>query len=353
MYAKTVGGAELQFLELANYLSKGQNVRLLCLGGVRALKNVAVNESIDIKVYAYSGLLSVLLGLSKAVFDNIRYPASSIVTTSFLGNVLGFTIGLFRKAKLISLQTVSVCMRHPVIDRFVLHRFGALIAGANDIKDYLIEYGQKEDRIHVVHNWVDFSKRVVSKQAEEMKQELGVEGKKTIGCIGRFHPQKGQIYLIRAFAIIITEFPDVVLILVGDGETRGLLEKEVEALGLTKNVVFTGAISGDEYNNLLNMFDIYVQPSLFEGLPRTLLDAMYMGKPIVATAINGNKEAIKHERSGLLVPSEQGKPIAEALARIIQDESFALNLAKKAKLTAESDFNMTVQLREIELLIQK
>jgi len=324
---------------------------LLLLGGDGALKNANVSEKIDAKVYAYSGLLSVLLGLSKAVFDNIRYPASSIVTTSFIGNVLGLIVGAFKKSKRLSLQTVSVCMRHPVIDRFVLKRFDALIAGANDIKDYLIEYGQKEEKIHVVHNWVDFAKRVVSKQAEEMKRELGVEGKKTIGCIGRFHPQKGQIYLVKAFAVIVKKFPAAVLVLVGDGETRGLLEKEVEALGLTKNVFFTGTISGNEYNNLLNMFDVYVQPSLFEGLPRTLLDAMYMSKPIVATAINGNKEAIQDHLNGLLVPAEDEPAIINAVHDILANRSLYEKLSIGAKETSVEKFEMNKQLKKIEGLL--
>ncbi len=81
------------------------------------------------------------------------------------------------------------------------------------------------------------------------------------------------------------KFPNTILLLVGNGETREELEKVVFLLGLAE-VIFTGMANGDAYNNFLAAIDVYVQPSVFEGLPRTLLDAMYMGKPIVATDIN-------------------------------------------------------------------
>jgi len=352
MYARSVGGAELQFLELANYLANNHRVRLLCLGGDRAIRDASISNELDVVVYPYNSTFGVLWSLGKAVIQNAKL-ADSIITTSFFGNLLGFLIGVFSNAKLTSLQTVSVCMRHPTVDRFVLREFDTLIAGANDIKDYLVEYGQNPGKIHVVHNWVDFSKRKVTQKPLDMKVELGIEGKTAIGCIGRFHPQKGQIYLIRAFAEIFKSYPNSVLILVGDGETKELLEKEVKKLGITSQVIFTGTISGDEYNNLLNMFDLYVQPSVFEGLPRTLLDAMYMGKAIVATSINGNKEAIKHEKNGLLVSSKNDELIFESISRLVSNKDWANNLAQKAQQDAKSNFDMLTQLNKIEFLIYK
>jgi len=351
MYAKTVGGAELQFLELANYLAKKNRVRLLCLGGSGAIQGEKMCDGLDVKVYTYDSSLSAIVGLLKAFWSNVFYSTETIVTTSFIGNVLGYTLSLFKKVRCISLQTVSVCMRHPIVDEFILKKFEVLVAGANDIKEYLIEHGQNLDKIQVIHNWVDFSKRKATKSALEVKEILGIEGKTAIGCIGRLHPQKGQIYLIRAFSRIVDTSPNTALVLVGDGETRALLEEEVEKLNIAEHVVFTGSVSGDEYNNILSMFDIYVQPSVFEGLPRTLLDAMYLEKPIVATSINGNKEAIRHEVNGLLIPSENDELIFEAVSKLMSDEDWAKTLAKQANKDAKSHFSMLDQLVKIEALI--
>jgi len=353
MFGRRVGGAELQFLELANYLSRNHRVRLLCLGGDGALNAMSVSEKLDIRVYTYTSTFSTLIGLLKACAGNIRYPAKSIVTTSFIGNVLGFIIGLFQKAKLISLQTVSVCMRYPMVDRFVLRQFDKLIAGANDIKDYLIAHDQNSNRIRVIHNWVDFSKRHTNKEPSEMKKQFHAEGKIVIGCIGRFHPQKGQIYLIRAYAKIVESFPSTVLVLVGDGQAREALENEVSNLGLKENVIFARTVTGDQYNNILNMIDIYVQPSVFEGLPRTLLDAMYMGKAIVSTDVNGNREAIKNEQNGLLVPSKNTAALTLAIFRLMQFADERIKFSTAAKMDAESHFGMSRQLAKIDQLIAK
>lgn len=351
MYGKSVGGAELQFIELANYLANNHQVRLVSLGGSGALRSAQIDSRIVIKAYPYSGYLNTAKALTSAFLDNLSYSSRHVVTTSFIANFLGWAIGLFRKRRLVSLQTVSKCMQYPVVDRFVLRRFDALIAGAIDIKDYLISYGQDSSRIHVVHNWVDFSKRKPSSSVLKTRRKLGVGDKVIVGCIGRLHPQKGQIYLIRAFANVLVEFPNTMLLLVGDGETREELEQEVSLLGMDEKVVFTGTAAGDEYNNLLAAIDVYVQPSVFEGLPRTLLDAMYMGKAIVATDINGNREAIENEVNGLLVLSEDAGALSLALMRLLPDPGMRVRLSKQAIKSASDNFSMIKKLREIESLL--
>lgn len=350
MYGTQVGGAELQFIELANYLADKYSVRLISLGGDGALRSTQIDSRIETRVYSYSGYLNTAKELTSAFFDNLGYPAKHVVTTSFIANFLGWAIGIYRKRRLVSLQTVSKCMWHPVVDRFVLRRFDALIAGAVDIKDYLILHGQDSSRIHVVHNWVDFSKRKPSSSVLDTRRKLGVGDQIIIGCIGRLHPQKGQIYLIRAFANVLAEFPNTMLLLVGDGETREELKKEVSLLGLAEKVVFTGTAMGDEYNNFLAAIDVYVQPSVFEGLPRTLLDAMYMGKSIVATDINGNREAIENEVNGLLVQSENTEMLSLALMRLLRVPDERVRLSKQAVKSACDNFSMIEKMREIEIL---
>jgi len=353
MYARGVGGAELQFLELANYLTHSHKVRLLCLGGDGALKNVSLSKDIDIKVYAYHSKSSTVVSFLKAVVGNMFCPRKAVVSTSFYGNLLGYLISRFRNSNLVSMQTVSACMGQPNVDKFVLSRFNRLVAGAGDIREYLINHGQHSERIKVVHNWVDFSNRRVTKDADHVKDEFGVKGKTVIGCIGRLHPQKGQIYLIRAFSRIVKTVPNSVLVLVGDGPIRSKLENEVSSLGINESVIFTGGIEGDRYNDVLGMIDIYVQPSVFEGLPRTLLDAMFMEKPIVATEINGNKEAIESEVNGLLVKSKDSEGLYKAISRLLNSEHAKEIFSKSAKATALNRFSMDIQLKDIEKIINR
>lgn len=348
MFGRSVGGAELQFLELANYLSQKHQVRLLCLAGDGALQAATVSQEIDVRVYPYKSRFTALIGLLRTWLGNLFYPADVIVCTSFIGNLVGLLIGLFKRAKRISLQTVSVCMGRPIIDRFVLRRFDVLVAGANDIKTYLIGHGMDPGQVRVVHNWVDFSRRVPSRSAQETRKQFTIPTGTVIGCIGRLHPQKGQEYLVRAFSEVVQQHSHAVLLLIGDGPTRKELEDEIRDLGLAGKVIFTGTITGEDYNNLLSIIDIYVQPSVFEGLPRTLLDAMYLRKTIIATSINGNKEAVQHERNGLLVPAKDVPSLAAALEQLMLHPVESKRLATQAKRTAEESFGMDSQLLKIE-----
>lgn len=352
MYGMSVGGAELQFIELANHLSSTYQVRLVSLGGDGALKSEQVDSRIEIRVYSYDGYLNTALVLIKAFFDNVLYSARSVVTTSFIGDLLGCAICIFHKRRLISLQTVSKCMRNPIVNRLVLRKFDVLIAGALDIKQYLIASGQEANRIHVVHNWVDFSKRKPSEFVQETRRKLGIrDDQLIIGCIGRLHYQKGQIFLIRAFAKILLLYPNTMLLLVGEGETRKELEHEVSHLGLNRKVIFTGTATRDKYNNFLAAIDVYVQPSVFEGLPRTLLDAMFMGKAVVATDINGNREAIENDVNGLLVPSEDADRLCSAILRILRNAKVKSKLSTSASETARSRFSMEQQMVKLEQII--
>lgn len=351
MYGKSVGGAELQFIELANFLAENHRVRLLSLGGDGSVRGANLNTGVELKVYSYAGKLSSVPMLIWALMGNCRYPARAIVSTSFIGNVMGYLLGCYRVVQTVSLQTVSKCMRRPLVDKFVLRRFGALVAGAEDIKTYLVGHLGERERIEVVHNWVDFSRRGHLPEADMVKERLNLRGKLVIGCIGRLHPQKGQIYLIDAFAQIAGEFDNSVLLLVGGGAERAVLEERVNDLDLRERVLFVGEVAGNGYNEIFAAIDIYVQPSLFEGLPRTLLDAMYYGKPVIASDINGNSEAVVSGVNGILVPSANVTALVEAIKTLVRNVKYREALGLAATQFVRENFEMRKQLARIENIL--
>ncbi|OIP66431.1 hypothetical protein AUK15_00500 [Candidatus Nomurabacteria bacterium CG2_30_43_9] len=350
MYGKGIGGAELQFLELAQELSKRHQIRLVSLGGDGALKNDKLPKGIELQVFSYSGKIAAALALIKALLMNLPYRPHAIITTSFSANVLGYLISIFHSVKLVSLQTVSKAMRYPALDRLILKRFTKLIAGSTDIKKFLLQHGQSSERIEVINNWVDFTNRKVTADVASTREKFGIGTIDIVlGCIGRLHPQKGQEYLIRAFRILRERHPRLRLVLVGDGPNGDLFKREARDLG--DAVIFTGSVVGSDYNNLLNAFDIYVQPSRFEGMPRTLLDAMFMEKPIVATAVNGNLDAIHDKKNGLLVPAENVDAIISATEDFLNKPEMAADLARQAHQDALTSFDMARQLQHIEQLL--
>lgn len=349
MNGKGIGGAELQFAELANQLALKHDVSMVCMQGGGAVSGGRLTDGIGIKVYAYSNALKGMLKIFNAIRHCRRQPADAIVTTSDIGNLVGMFAGICTGRRLVSLQTVSAEKWGKRIDGTILRRFDLLVAGCKDIKDFLLNQGQRPERIEVVNNWVDFSARRTSESRQETRARLGLrKSDRVIGCIGRMHYQKGQEYLIRAFRQISSDHPDTRLVLVGDGPT--MEQMKIEADGHA-HILFTGTITGDEYTNLLAAFDVYAQPSRYEGLPRTLLDAMYIGLPIVATAVNGNLDALRDGENGLLVVAEKPESLAAGLSRLLTDRDLADTLAKQAASDARSGFSMEKQTGRIEKLV--
>ncbi|MBL3610316.1 glycosyltransferase family 4 protein [Rhodovulum sulfidophilum] len=346
-----IGGAELQFLELARCLARRHRVRLICLQGDAALGHGAQSGGIDTLRFCYRGRVRVRAAgqLAAAVRTARRLPADVVLTTSFIGNAVGLAAAAGTGRRLVSLQTVSACKRYRRADRAILRRFDLLIAGCEDIRQFLLSHGQDPQRLRTVNNWVDFSARRQTASAAATRARFGLpETGALVGCIGRMHVQKGQEFLIRAFRSLSAAETGATLVLVGDGPRMD--EMRQEAAG-DPRIVFTGTIGGDDYTNLLAAFDIYVQPSRFEGLPRTLLDAMYLGRPVIATGVNGNRDAIRDGGNGLLVPPCEPAALAAALGRMLDDPALAARLGARAAEDARSGFAMETQTARIEEIL--
>jgi glycosyltransferase involved in cell wall biosynthesis len=349
MNGNGIGGAELQFLELANHLAQRHQIQLVCMQGDQAVKVAALHDNITVSVFRYKSGKSLIAMLPHVIAKTRKHNVEAIVTTSFSGTIVGYLTGLGRRVRMLSLQTVSKAMNYPAFERIMLRRFDVLIAGCHDIRQFLLAEGHDETSISTVNNWVDFQSRVTTETTEQTRHRFGLQNDQTvIGCIGRMHPQKAQEYLVRGFLHMADQHPEAVLVLVGDGPTM----PEVRAAAKDHDrIIFAGTVTGPDYTNLLACFDIYVQPSRFEGLPRTLLDAMFMQKPIVATAVNGNMDAIRPGENGILVPAEDAGAIARALVELIADPARAQTVAERAKHDAIAGFSMPVQTQKIEDLI--
>ena len=142
-------------------------------------------------------------------------------------------------------------------------------------------YGKKNERRFIMmNNAIDAKKYVYSEQtAEEVRKELGVGDCKVIGHIGRFNPQKNHIFLIDIFSEIKKIQPDTKLLLVGGGDGMAEIRHKVERLELTDSVIFTGVRS--DVHRLLQAMNVFVFPSLYEGLPVTMVEAQAAGLPCV------------------------------------------------------------------------
>lgn len=140
----------------------------------------------------------------------------------------------------------------------------------------------------------------------------------TFLCIGRFSGEKGHLFLLDAFARIARSRPDCRLILAGDGEMRAAIETRIATLGLSDRVVITGWVDSDEIRRLIAASTFLVQPSLMEGLPVVIMEAMAQHRTVISTYIAGIPELVQPGRTGWLVPAGDSDTLADAMAQALE-----------------------------------
>lgn len=189
------------------------------------------------------------------------------------------------------------------------------------------------DKIVAIPNGIATDYLTVTVHRSEMRRILGLSSKDVvILAMGRLFPQKGLEYLIQAMPYILAGANrSTYLLLAGEGPMLDKLHKLAKVCGVSQNVFFLGFRK--DIADLINTADIVVLPSLWEGLSIALLEAMALGKPIVATSISSNREVIKDGENGLLVPPRNPQALAQAILCLISDSTFALRISEAALKT--------------------
>jgi glycosyltransferase involved in cell wall biosynthesis len=155
-----------------------------------------------------------------------------------------------------------------------------------------------------------------------------------LGVLARLAPQKGLTYLISAMPAILAEHPDVYALVVGEGYLRPDLEAQARSLGVDGRVLLVGY-----HQNVvehLQASDLFVLPSLFEGMPLSILEAMGAGLPVIATAVDGTPEVVLDGETGLLVPPEDPPALARAVNRLLSDRALATRMGQAGRARADS-----------------
>lgn len=207
-------------------------------------------------------------------------------------------------------------------------------------------------KARLIYNAVDlnrFSHKVPDK--DSLKKELGLPPTSiVVSSIGRLAEQKGFHYLIAAIPLILKFSPHIYFLIIGDGDLAETLRQQANELNINKNLIFTGPRS--DIVHLLQISDIYVSSSLWEGLPVTLLEAMASQLPIVATNIPGTNELLQNHLSGLLVPPADPQKLAEAICQLVQDLPLRNKLVQYASERI-SQFSLDQIVHEYEHLYQE
>ena len=187
-------------------------------------------------------------------------------------------------------------------------------------KTILDLYGLPEEKVPVIYNGIDLSRCIP-------KQDYAAEPL-TLIHIGRFNVQKNHRGLLEAFQKLLREIPECRLRLLGDGELREETESYARELGIADHVEFLGSQSN--VYPYLQQADIFLLPSLFEGMPMTIIEAMGTGLPVVASAVGGVPDMLRHEESGILV-SLDPEEVSNACCRLAKNEALRRKLGENAR----------------------
>jgi|OpeIllAssembly_1097287.scaffolds.fasta_scaffold187503_1 glycosyltransferase involved in cell wall biosynthesis len=199
-------------------------------------------------------------------------------------------------------------------------------------------------KIHTVINGINTRRFENVVPPDSLGADLDPSGQGIlIGTTGRLMQQKGYHYLIQAMPSVLREFPGARVIFVGDGPLEAELKGLADQLGVSDQCRFLSFRK--DIPELLASFDIFVLPSLWEGLSISLLEALAAGKPIVATNIKGNREVIDHGVNGLLVNPEDPAGLAEGIIRLIRDKELARGMGERAREKAKASFSEEAMVR--------
>ena len=228
---------------------------------------------------------------------------------------------------------------YEAVDQFVMHRCAdRVIAVSNRMAATLIDNGYRPSLVTTIHNGIDVQKVIATGHQQQMKQALGVAAATcVIGTAGRLSAVKGHDTLLRAARVILDREPGARFVIAGGGPLEDELMALASALGIAHACRFLGA--RDDIHDVMTAMDVFVLPSLNEGLPMAVLEAMTLGKPVVASRVGGLPEVIRHRETGLLVPAGDVRALAEACLELHHDRPWAARIGAQGKRVVDAEFS--------------
>jgi glycosyltransferase involved in cell wall biosynthesis len=343
-----VGGAERQVVDLAVALRrKGYGVTIACsvagdLSG--ALEEAGIPVRPLLRRLAKRRLsLAYALRLRRL----LRKERFDLVHAHIYASVVAAAIATLRSdVPLVITEHTEASWqdwRARWVSRWVYRRVARIIAVSTPIRRRLIERDNVHpDLIAIVPN------AVVSTSGPHADAPLPAELRERllVGVVARLQPEKGVAIFLKAAARVAPQFPEAHFVVAGDGPLRQQLADLAEDLGLKSRVHFLGFRSNA--SALMKSLDVLVVPSLSEGSPLVTLEAMAAGVPVVASAVGGIPDQMRHDKEGLLIPPGDPDALGDTLLALLRDTDHARRLGEAGRRRATSRFSHATMVRQIE-----
>ncbi len=342
-----IGGGESHVLDLVTHLDKDEFTPV-----VLSFTDGPMVEKLrerKIKTYVVETLKPFNISTFNAVKSIMKYEEIDILhahgtralsNTVFPGRAMGLPIVYtvhgwsFHQD-----QKFPVRKIRELSEKFLTDKADLTISVSNSNQmDGITRFNMKRSK--VVNYGIDLTKFNPNRPIKDIREELGIAPDKTVvGYIVRMTVQKDPLTLIKAIAHVAKETNGMQFLFIGDGDLKAQAQQLAAELNVTHMVSFHSF--RQDVPEVLKAIDIYTLPSLWEGLPIGLLEAMAMQKAVVATPVDGTKEAITDGVNGLLVPCQQPEQLAKALLRLHHDSSLRERMAQQAYHTVQETFALT------------
>ncbi len=208
------------------------------------------------------------------------------------------------------------------------------------------------ERIALLHNGVAEAPPADRVRAERTLRDLGIgRGTRLIGTVGLLNRAKGTAHLLEALRRVLEQFPDLYCLIIGHGELEGELKEHARRAGVASRVVFAGHI--EPCADLVAALDVFVLPSLWEGMPYAVLEAMALGVPVVASRVGGCPEVIEDGETGLLVEPGDARGLSQAILALLRDPAERARLGRQGRERVRERFGLERMIAGLESLYQE
>lgn len=352
-----LGGAETKLMELVAHMDRDRFETIVCsLGMGDRIKQEF--EKLGVEFVTMARQQRVDPGLIFKVAKLIREREIDVVmTTLFYADVLGALAGVFSKVKAVfSWETISapewLLTHRLLVYRFSMRFCTRVISVSHATAKWLIDKrGVPPEKVIVIPYGVNLELYRAGENPE-LKQKLGIApDTKVVGVVARLHQQKGHRYLIEAARAIVAEYPKTKFVIVGNGELRAELESMAMQHGVGDHFMFLGFRK--DVKDLMRVFDIFCLPSLYEGLPNVVLEAMATAKPVVATAVDGTPELIVNGETGYLVPPADPRALADKISRLVANDELAGRMGANGAKRVKVEYSLEKQVASFQNLYER
>ena len=356
----TAGGAGLHLLQLCQRLPRDRFAITVAFGPGYPLDPEFDRLELPILRLNLSRELSIGRMISSfiQIYRELRHGNYDILCSScslagVVGRLAGFAAGVSLRVHILQVyashphQSAIRQRLYRVVERMLDPLTTAYMAVSEATRRFGVAHAIiSDEKVHVVHNGIELfdPRQIVS----TIRADLGWANHPVVCFAGRFEEQKGLRYFLEAAALVRDTRPDARFMVVGDGPLRAEADALVHRLGLGPVVRFLGWRT--DSCNVLAASDIFCLSSLWEQLPLVLLEAMMLGKAIVATAVDGVPEAAIHRETALLVPPADARALADALLLLLNDQAQARSLGQRAAAKVLAMFTVERMIEHYERL---